>query len=70
MERIYNWMEARKNKIKWKTTNKPFVKDSVMKKNKFWAKFIGFIIFLISAIALMKKFIPYLKKILVCGIYL
>ncbi len=54
MSRMYDWIESRKNKIRWKQP-KPFEKQTILKGYKFWMK-LGLVIgFLVSVIALVRK---------------
>lgn len=58
MMKIYNWMESKKDVIKWKSPQ-PFAKDGVLKRSrlKFWVKFsliIGFILALIGLVRRLK----------------
>lgn len=54
MLRIHDWIETRRNKIKWKQIG-TLQKDSILKKNRFWHKLIAVIGILVSIIFLIKK---------------
>lgn len=56
MMKLYNWMESKKEGIKWKHPQ-PFVKDGVLKisRFRFWSKLLVIVSLLISLLVLLKK---------------
>lgn len=55
--RIFDWIEGRKNKIKWKQP-KPFEKQAILSRQKLWIKLglvIGFLLSMVVLVAKLRK---------------